>query len=232
MPGLLDVADLDPHRRGAVVRGVRLPGHRVHARAVVVRALCARRRQRDRLRARAACRQRPHRVRSDLRVRRRDRRVRRAVVAQPRRRRLPVARVGHRRRQRELHVRLGVALAHRRITHHEVRLEDHLQGVRFRTVVRRIGLAGHGVDAGPVVVDAEIRRPGHRHTPAHRASLADGNPNRGNLRIRCRDGRVRRVVVAQRGRCRASGPHVPRYGVQSELLAFVQPAARRDRIGP
>ena len=148
------------HRRRAVVRGVRLPGHRVHAGAVVVRAGVGRSAQPGRLVTRARCGELAHRVRGDLRVRGRDDGVRRAVVAQRRCPGVPVAPVSHLRRQRERRIRVRLALADRRRVDHQIRerrrRRRHLH--RGRAVVGRVRLVGDSVHARAVVVGARIRR--------------------------------------------------------------------------
>ena len=130
----LSAAHGDAHGAGTVVRRVRFPGHRVHARAVVVSARARRRGQTDRLRARARGRERAHRVRADRRIGRGNRRVRRPVVAQRRRSRPAGARVANCRPQRERRPRIQTGVAHRRRPDHQIRniaghnIGDYLSG--------------------------------------------------------------------------------------------------------
>ena len=200
------------HRCGAVVRGVRLAGHRVHARPVVVRPRRRRRRQSHGLAGASRSGKPGDRVGSNLRVRGRDGRVRRPIVAQRRRRRFSLPGVRDRRRQRERRTGSGIAVAHRRRGHRQVGIALGLRhGGQHRdlhgcgAVVRGVQLVGHGVHARTVVVRSRRRRRRqlHRCTGASRS----GKPGDGvgsNLRVRGRDGRVRRAVVAQGRRRRFS----------------------------
>ena len=135
------------------------------------------------------------------------------VVAQRCRRRRPFAAVAHRRPQRELRSGIRAAVADGRRHDHQIgrpfRLR-HGDPHPHRTVVRRVGVVRHRVHARPVVVRARLRRRRqlHRRADAPRyAKPRDRFP--AHLRIRRRDGRVRRPVVAQRGRRRRSAACVP-----------------------
>ena len=165
-----------PHRYlhgwGAVVGRIGLSGHRVHARAVVVRPGRRGRGQLHRLAVASGRRKPCHRVRPHFRVRCRDGRVRGQEVAQRRRRRFAVAVVLHRRRQGELRSNSRAVVAHRRRHHRQIRMfrlpHRYLHGCR--AVVGRIGLSRHRVHARPVVV-----RPGRRgRDQLHRLAVAPG----------------------------------------------------------
>ena len=212
-----------PHRRGAVVRRLRLAWHRVNARAVVVRARVRRRRQGDRLRDAPARRQRTDPIRGHLGVQRRYRRVDGTIVAQCRRRRGRVARVAHRRRQRELVAGNRAVVAYRRRPHLQVRMlrwllrpHPHRRGA----VVRRLRLAWHRVNARAVVVRARVRRRRQgdrlRDAPARRQRT---DPIRGHLGVQRRYRRVDGTIVAQCRRRRGRVARVAHRRRQRELVA-------------
>ena len=202
----------DLHRCRAVVRRVRLVGHRVRTRSVVVRPGRRGRCQLHRFAGASRCGKPRDRVLTDLRVSRRDGRVRRAVVPQRRRLRSSLTVVPHRRRQRETRTGGRAAVADRWRHHRQVRMSRrrHRHLHRCRAVVRRVRLVGHRVRTRSVVVrpGRRGRRQIRRRTGAPRCRKPRDRL-RTDLRVSRRDGRVRRTVVPQRGRLRSSLTVVP-----------------------
>ena len=148
------------HRRRAVVGRVGLIGHLIHAGRVVVGARSRRSVQTDRLVPALRWVETAHRVRADLRVACSDCGVGGLVVAQRGRVRKSIALVTHRGVQREARSRRRSAGVYRGRVHNQVRgwrWSDRHSHSR-RAVVGRVGLIGHLIHAGRVVVGARSRR--------------------------------------------------------------------------
>ena len=189
-------AHCDGNGRGAVVRGIRFPGHRIDARAVVIRAGVRRRRQADRLRARARSGEGAHRVGADRRIGRGNRRVRGPVVAQRRRGRPTIACIANRRAQRERRTRIRTRVAHRRRPDRQVRGADarrRLDG-DGEGAGRRVAVGGVGVGVGGLV----------GHPPGARLCRCAAETARGGVEAQPRhfgsEGVAHRTVAAERAR--------------------------------
>ena len=214
----------DRLRSRAVVGGVGLPGHRVHARPVVVPPGARRRRQFHRVTAAPRSGKPGNGDRLQRRVRRRDGRVRRLVVPQRRRRSGSFAIVPNRRRQGELSSSDRADVAHSWRRHHQVRMAFRLRRSlryrhlhRCRAVVRGVRFIPHRVHARTVIVRPRARRRCQLLRLA--AALRCGKLRHrvhAHLGVRRRDRRVRRPVVPQGRRRSISLTFVPNRRRQRE----------------